>query len=294
MAKLSDRLRAELGDWREMLSPGWRPHFKNTELAFDAVDPAATLAPNERIWPQRTPTSPKAHVFKGLRDLSPAQVRVVIFGNDPYTRVEQATGRSFEQGDLSNWLKDAQVRRRISPSLKSILCAAAATDKANAGYDLTSVEDLDDGEEEWLAHTELTRGLIDGKIKLPPPSEIFTRWAKQGVLWLNRTLTYTKWDEAHRLSHTRLWEPFTRRVLEVLVEQTKSERPIVFVLWGGPAKELEGRIEELRESANAPQKFVRYVRAGHPQIPKNYFALGNPLQAIDKELGAAKPTIKWV
>jgi uracil-DNA glycosylase len=294
MAKLSDRLRAELGGWQKMLSPSWRPHFKNTELAFDAVDPSATLAPDEKIWPQRTSTSPRAHLFKALKDLGPAQVRVVIFGNDPYTRVEQATGRSFEQGDLSDWLKDAQVRRRISPSLKSIVCAAAATDKANAGYDLTSRDDLDDGEEEWVAHSELTRGLIARKIRLPPPTKVFQHWAKQGVLWLNRTLTYTKWDEAHRLSHTRMWEPFTRRVLEVLVEQAKSKRPIVFALWGGPAKELERLIEELRQSAGSPQKFVRYVRTGHPQIPKNYFEFGNPLGSINKELGMAKSAIKWV
>ena len=294
MAKLSNRLRAELGGWRQMLSPSWKPYFKDTELAFDAVDPNATLAPGEKIWPQRTDASPRAHLFKALKDLAPAEVRVVIFGNDPYTRVEQATGRSFEQGDLSDWEKDTQVRRRISPSLKTIVCAAAATDKANASFNLVSREDLDDGEEEWLAHAELTRGLIAGKIKLPPPTRIFDHWAKQGVLWLNRTLTYTKWDEAHRLSHTRLWESFTRRVLEVLVEQSKSKRPVVFALWGGPAKELERLIEELREGAQAPAKFVRYVRTGHPQIPRNYFESGNPLVAINKELGAAKSGIKWV
>lgn len=294
MTTLSDRLRAELGGWRKMLSPAWRLHFKSTELAFDAVDPNATLTPGEKIWPQRTSISPRAHLFKALKDLSPTEVRVVIFGNDPYTRVEQATGRSFEQGDLSDWVQDAQVRRRISPSLKSIVCAAAATDKANAGYDLTSRADLDDGDDEWVAHAELTRGLVAGKITLPTPTRIFEHWSKQGVLWLNRTLTYTKWDEAHRLSHTRLWEPFTRRVLEVLVEQAKAKRPIVFALWGGPAKELEGQIEELRQAVKSPENSVRYVRAGHPQIPKNYFESGNPLGAINQELGSPKSAIKWV
>lgn len=58
--------------------------------------------------------------------MRPEEVSVVIFGNDPYTRVEQATGRSFEQGNLTDWVKDVQVRRRISPGLKSILCAAAS------------------------------------------------------------------------------------------------------------------------------------------------------------------------
>jgi uracil DNA glycosylase len=189
MAKLSKRLRDELGDWKKILPAGWRPYFKDVELALDAVAPEAELKPEERIWPQRTQSAPAAHLFKALKDLRPDEVRVVIFGNDPYTRAEQATGRSFEQGDLSDWVKDVQVRRRVSPSLKSILCAAAATDEANAGYDLTSREDLDDGDEEWRAHTELARGLVSGGLKLPPPARIFGYWGRQGVLWLNRTLT---------------------------------------------------------------------------------------------------------
>lgn len=294
MAKLSKRLRDELGDWKKILPTGWRPYFKDVELAFDAVAPEAELKPAERIWPQRTESAPAAHVFKALKDLRPEEVRVIIFGNDPYTRVEQATGRSFEQGDLSDWVKDARVRRRISPSLKTILCASAAAGGANAGYDLTSREDLDDGDEEWRAHAELTRGLVAGEIKLPPPRRIFEHWAKQGVLWLNRTLTYTKWDEAHRQSHTSLWAPFTQRVLSVLVGQATPERPVVFALWGGPAKGLEGDIEELRQVGGTPAGAVRYVRAGHPQIPKNYFEHGNPLEAINEELSGPGARIDWV
>lgn len=294
MAKLNQRLRDELGGWRKILPSAWKSYFKDLELAFDAVDPNATISPGEKIWPQRTSSAPRAHVFKALKDLRPEGVRVVIFGNDPYTRVEQATGRSFEQGDLADWAKDVQVRRRVSPSLKSILCAAAATDKANSGYDLTSRQDLDDGDEEWLAHVELVKGLNGGAIKLPPPTKIFDYWAKQGVLWLNRTLTYTKWDDAHRLSHTALWSPFTRRVLEVLVAQAKEDRPVVFALWGGPAKELEPLIEELRQKAGTSAKAVRYTRTGHPQIPKNYFEADNPLAAINKELKKSGNEIKWV
>jgi uracil-DNA glycosylase len=277
-----------------MLPPGWKPHFKDVELAFDAVDPNAEIKPVEKIWPQRTSTAPRAHVFKALKDLRPEEVRVVIFGNDPYTRVEQATGRSFEQGDLVDWAVDSQVRRRISPSLKTIVCGAAATDKANGGYDLLSTQDLDDGDEEWLAHTELARGLNDGKIKLPPPTKIFGYWADQGVMWLNRTLTYTKWDDSHRLSHTALWEPFTRRVLEVLVAGARGDNPVVFALWGGPAKALEPEIEGLRQKVKAPKNGVRYVRAGHPQIPEKHFEAGNPLEMINEALDKSAPKIKWV
>jgi uracil-DNA glycosylase len=294
MTKLSDRMHAELGGWKKILPTAWKTSFKGVDLAFDAIDPTADLGPDDKIWPQRTDASPRAHVFKALKDLGPADVRVVIFGNDPYTRVEQATGRSFEQGDLSDWVKDAKIRRRISPSLKSIVCAAAATNAANADYDLTSRDDLDDGDEEWRAHADLVKGLAVGDIKLPAPTRIFEHWAKEGVLWLNRTLTYTEWDEAHRLSHTRLWEPFTRRIIEILVEQAKSSGPIVFALWGSPAKALEEQIESLRLQAKTPKASVRYARTGHPQIPRNYFEFGNPLTAINKSLGTSNNGIRWV
>lgn len=60
----------------------------------------AELKPVERIWPQRTEAAPAAHVFEGWKDLRPAGTRVTVFGNGPYMRAEQATGRSFEQCSL--------------------------------------------------------------------------------------------------------------------------------------------------------------------------------------------------
>ena len=174
------------------------------------------------------------------------------------------------------------------------MCGAAAADKENGKYDLLSTQALDDGDEEWLAHMELTRGLAEGKIKLPAPTKIFGYWADQGIMWLNRTLTYTKWDEAHRLSHTALWKPFTRRAIEVMVAGARGDHPVVFALWGGPAKALEPEIEGLRQKAKAPKTGVRYVRTGHPQIPKNYFEPGNHLEMINEEFDKSTPKIKWV
>jgi len=57
------------------------------------------------------------------------------------------------------------------------------------------------------------------------------KWAKQGVLLLNTVLTV----RAHAaFSHRgRGWELFTDAMIRAL---NKEERPIVFMLWGGPAK----------------------------------------------------------
>lgn len=62
-----------------------------------------------------------------------------------------------------------------------------------------------------------------------------TYLAKQGVLLLNSILSV----RAHQaLSHnTEEYKMFLARVLEVLDKQTT---PIVFLLWGGPARKLKG------------------------------------------------------
>lgn len=58
-----------------------------------------------------------------------------------------------------------------------------------------------------------------------------TKWAKQGVLMLNTVLTVRK-GEAN--SHKgKGWEQFTDRIIS---EINKKETPVVFLLWGSPAK----------------------------------------------------------
>lgn len=64
-----------------------------------------------------------------------------------------------------------------------------------------------------------------------PDNGDLTRWAKQGVLLLNTTLTV----EAHSpKSHSgKGWEQFTDRVVRELAEQREN---LVFILWGSDAK----------------------------------------------------------
>ena len=58
-----------------------------------------------------------------------------------------------------------------------------------------------------------------------------TKWAKQGVLMLNTVLTVRK---GMANSHRGMgWETFTDRVIEFL---NVREKPIVFLLWGSPAR----------------------------------------------------------
>lgn len=66
---------------------------------------------------------------------------------------------------------------------------------------------------------------------LPPTSGNLTRWAQQGVLLLNATLTV----RAHQAgSHQRKgWETFTDEVIKII---SAEKEQVVFILWGGYAR----------------------------------------------------------
>jgi len=57
-------------------------------------------------------------------------------------------------------------------------------------------------------------------------------WAKQGVLLLNAALTV---KESSPGSHMSLWEKFTKRAIQMVLEQN---RPLVIIAWGRNAQEV--------------------------------------------------------
>lgn len=71
----------------------------------------------------------------------------------------------------------------------------------------------------------------------PPSSGELTRWAKQGVLLLNTVLTVRAgMANSHR---GKGWEILTDKIIECL---NARETPIVFMLWGGNAKQKQSLI----------------------------------------------------
>ena len=83
-----------------------------------------------------------------------------------------------------------------------------------------------------------------------PDHGCLTEWAEQGVLLLNTVLTV----RAHQAnSHRNVgWEQFTDAAIKVLNEQ---DRPIVFMLWGRPAREKKKLLTN-------PQHLI--LEAAHP------------------------------
>ncbi|MBT0608695.1 uracil-DNA glycosylase [Aequorivita echinoideorum] len=83
-----------------------------------------------------------------------------------------------------------------------------------------------------------------------PNSGNLERWAKQGVLLLNSTLTV----RAHQAGshHNKGWEQFTDAVIEKLSDEKNG---LVFMLWGGPAKKKGAKINASKH---------KILESGHP------------------------------
>jgi len=90
---------------------------------------------------------------------------------------------------------------------------------------------------------------IDLKKSYPTNGNL-ERWAKQGVLLLNATLTV---EESKAGSHqSKGWEKFTDAVIAKISEQKQD---VVFLLWGGFAKKKGSKIDKNKH---------QILESGHP------------------------------
>ncbi|MGN1115189.1 MAG: uracil-DNA glycosylase, partial [Candidatus Ornithomonoglobus sp.] len=83
-----------------------------------------------------------------------------------------------------------------------------------------------------------------------PDNGYLEKWARQGVLLLNSSLTVR--DGAANSHRNKGWEQFTGRITELLNER---EDPVIFMLWGNNAK------EKMKQITN-PQHLI--LTAAHP------------------------------
>lgn len=95
-----------------------------------------------------------------------------------------------------------------------------------------------EGTEEPPSLQNIHKEIINEGVETGPWSSDLSRWAKQGVLLLNSTLTV----QAHRAaSHaSKGWETLTDRAITML---GRDERPKVFMLWGSYARSKKALIE---------------------------------------------------
>ena len=115
-----------------------------------------------------------------------------------------------------------------------------------------------------------------------PPHGSLEKWATNGVLLLNTTLTVRAHAAASHQS--RGWERFTDRIIQVVNDKPSS---IVFILWGAAARKKKVMINASRHTI---------IESAHPSplSARNGFFGSRPFsQANDALVRNGLPPIDW-
>jgi len=191
----------------------------------------------------RTVYPPRERVFDAIRFTAFSQVRVVIIGQDPYINEHPQLGP--EAHGLSFSVKEGIP---APPSLKNIFL------------------EIDNS-----LHAGVRRSV----------STDLTRWAKQGVLLLNASLTVIAKQSN---SHANLgWHRVTDNIIETISEEKEH---VVFMLWGAFAQKKAELIDfnkhlVLKTSHPSPLSAHRGFLGSGVFVKCNRYLLKNGFEAID-------------
>jgi len=121
----------------------------------------------------------------------------------------------------------------------------------------------------------------DSGVAVPPTGNLI-RWAKQGVLLLNATLTV----EAHKAgSHQgKGWETFTDAVIKMLSEKKEN---LVFMLWGSYAQQKGAYIDSSRHLV------LKSVHPSPLSAYRGFLGCGHFSAANEYLLSKGKKEIVW-
>ena len=199
--------------------------------------------------------------------------------------------------ELKDWVKKEYQTKTIYPSQKDIFNALKYTPYAEIkvlilGQDPYQTPDFAHGLAFSVNHgVVIPRSLQNIFKELSsdlgchiPNHGCLEKWAKQGVMLLNTTLTVEKGKSN---SHQgKGWEIFTDRIIQLVNEK---ESPIVFILWGSNAKLKKSLItnpKHLVIESTHPSPFS--ARNGFfnskPFSRANEFLIQNKIQPVDWQI----------
>lgn len=187
---------------------------------------------------------PEELVFNALHLAAPAAVRVVIVGQDPYHGPGQAHGLSFSVPEEA-----IAAGAKFPPSLRNIF-------------------------------KEIEAEYPDKAVACQSPD--LTRWARQGVLLLNSTLTV---DAGKAGSHAALgWGAITDGIIATV---SSLCAPTVFMLWGSHAQQKAALVNSARHLV---------LESAHPSplsAYRGFFGCGHFKQANDWLAAQGRGAVGW-
>jgi len=154
---------------------------------------------------------PPKDIFRAFELCPPENIRVVILGQDPYHTPGVADGLAFS----------THAHHNIPPSLQNIF---------------KEIESEYNGKGKLKGSSTLKAAAL--QCNKNPDLE---RWAKQGVLLLNTSLSVRSGEANSHVDYG--WHIFTDAVISKISEKCEH---IVFILWGAFAQKKSLLIDEVR------------------------------------------------
>ena len=216
--------------------------------------------------------------FQALKPNPPEKWKVVVFGQNPYPRVESATGIAMFDNSFTDWA-DSKFGK-----VTSIRCIIKAAVMSKHGLPKsTGIADI--------------RKLL-AKEKTVSPPEWFQAMLTQGVLLLNAALTASSEKGAPADPHTAFWRPVVEKLVEEILRAKQAsaspaDKGVVFGWWGAHARNLRSLVERLQQKY--PGVKVRHVDHCNPAAQGDIFCDGDHfgrINAAPRGVGAGE--IDWL
>lgn len=203
-------------------------------------------------------------IYENMEEFYPAEDKVlrfletdftklqyIILGMEPYPTayekdgilIPEATGRSFE---VSSMKDKTWISKFKQSSLRNLLKTVYLNDT---------------GEKKSLS--QIREEIQNGQFFIENPAEWFDTMERQGVLFLNASLTV---EPNHVGSHSKLWEDFMKDLILHINKNSKAH----WLLWGNTAIErISGLVEERCCIKTCHPRLARFVDENCFQYTKN-------------------------
>jgi uracil DNA glycosylase len=247
----------------ELFAGGGEPWLPLLKPTIEAQPAAATY-----IGPQRPKSivPVRALTFQALKPNPPERWKVIVFGQNPYPRVESATGIAMFDNTFTDW-QDSQFGRVMS--IRCIIKAACIWKHGIAKK--TPIADI--------------RKLLTDQKTVQPP-EWFQAMLTQGVLLLNAALTASSDGTLATEEHTAFWRPVVEKITEEILrakqQADEKHRGVVFAWWGSHARALRSVVERLQHKY--PRVLVRHLDHCNPAAQGDIFCNGNHFDDVNVAL----------
>ncbi len=175
----------------------------------------------------------KNNLFNAFKTLSLDKTKYILFGQDPYPRVESALGYAFIDGKVESlFASDGGLSKEVNKatSLRNmmkmlLLCEGELKD------------DFSKDAVKKISHDKYINSII----------ELKNNFERNGVLLLNSALIFTKKEDSKY--HAKMWKSFVNTFLEEI-----QNHDIKLLLFGNISKE----IDKLSSSKNFEKVLVTH------------------------------------